>query len=50
MRLKLSATGRVTLPKSMRKKLGLRPGDEINIRIKGGEIYLTPKRRRAVND
>jgi AbrB family looped-hinge helix DNA binding protein len=46
METKISAKGQVVLPRSLRDKAGLRPGDALDARLEGGSIVLTPKRRR----
>jgi AbrB family looped-hinge helix DNA binding protein len=40
MRIKLSATGRVLLPASIRKDLGLKAGDVLQVTLKSGCIVL----------
>ena len=47
MQTKLSARGRVALPVSVRKKLGIRRGDLLDIRAYAGRIMLTPRRTRS---
>jgi AbrB family looped-hinge helix DNA binding protein len=42
MQTTLSSKGQVVLPGQIRRKLGLRSGDNLEIRIKNGEIILTP--------
>ncbi|HXO88617.1 MAG TPA: AbrB/MazE/SpoVT family DNA-binding domain-containing protein [Candidatus Acidoferrales bacterium] len=46
MKTKLSTKGQVVLPGSIRQKLGLQPGDELDASIRNGEITLRPKRKR----
>jgi AbrB family looped-hinge helix DNA binding protein len=46
METKISAKGQVVLPRTLRDKAGLRPGDALEARLEGGCIVLTPKRRR----
>lgn len=38
----LSGRGTVTLPADLRRKLGLRRGDVLAVRLAGGSIVLTP--------
>lgn len=40
MKVKVSASGRVTLPHSVRAALGLAPGSEVEIRVDRDEIVL----------
>jgi AbrB family looped-hinge helix DNA binding protein len=47
MQTKLSTKGQVVLPSSIRRRLGLRPGDALDARIDAGKIVLSPPRRRG---
>jgi|APSaa5957512622_1039677.scaffolds.fasta_scaffold38958_2 antitoxin PrlF len=42
---KLTSKGQLTLPKEIREKLGVRPGDVLEFVEEGGEFYI---RRRIV--
>ena len=46
MRTKVSPKGRVVLPASVRRKLGLRPGDSLDVKTSNGSVVLTPKKSR----
>jgi AbrB family looped-hinge helix DNA binding protein len=46
METKVSTKGQVVLPRALRDKAGLRPGDALEARLEGGSIVLTPKQRR----
>jgi len=46
METKISTKGQVVLPSRLREKLGLRPGDALDVKLEGGNIVLTPRRRR----
>ena len=35
------------LPKGIRRRMDLRPGDQFETRIEGGRIVLVPKKKRA---
>lgn len=35
--------GRVTIPKEIRDRLGIRPGDEVTVEVVDGEIQLRPE-------
>jgi len=48
MRTRISSKGQVVLPGPIRRKLGLQPGDQLDARIKGGDIVMTPLRVRTV--
>ena len=47
MTTKLSTTGQIVLPKGVRRRMDLRPGDQFETRIEGGRIVLVPKKKRA---
>jgi AbrB family looped-hinge helix DNA binding protein len=46
METKISTKGQVVLPSRLREKLGLRPGDALDVRLEGGAIVLRPRRAR----
>lgn len=41
--MRLSVKGQVTLPAPIREQLGLRPGVELDARIEGDSVRLTPR-------
>lgn len=47
METKVSTKGQVVLPAPVRRKLGLRPGDPLDIKAEAGRIVLTPRRTRS---
>lgn len=47
METKLSTKGQIVLPAPIRRKLGLRTGDRLDIEVIGGRILLIPRRRRS---
>jgi AbrB family looped-hinge helix DNA binding protein len=47
MRVNVLSRGRISLPASIREKLGLRPGQLLDARVEGGRITLTPRRTRS---
>ena len=47
MELSLSEEGRVTIPASMRRRLGIRIGGVVEVYERDGKIVISPKRRRA---
>ena len=47
METKVSTKGQVVLPSPIRRKLGLRTGDPLDVRVEGGRIVLTPRRTRS---
>jgi AbrB family looped-hinge helix DNA binding protein len=46
MQTRVSSKGQVVLPGSIRRKLGLRPGDTLDANVKSGQIVLTPRHSR----
>ena len=42
MRTKLSTKGQVVLPRQIRTRLGLRPGDNLDVEVEGDHILLRP--------
>ncbi len=39
----LTTDFRLTIPKSVRERLGLRPGQRLSVIVKGGAIHLVPQ-------
>jgi AbrB family looped-hinge helix DNA binding protein len=46
METKISTKGQVVLPGPLRAKLGLRPGDALDVNLEGDAIVLRPRRQR----
>lgn len=44
MQTRLSSKGQIVLPGSIRRQLGLAPGDSLDAEVSGGRVVLTPKR------
>lgn len=44
MRTKISTKGQIVLPSSIRRKLGLQPGDPLDAELDGDRIILIPRR------
>jgi len=47
MQTKLLDKGHVALPASIRRKLGVKTGDEFSADIKNGNIVLTPTKKKV---
>lgn len=47
MQTKVSTKGQVVLPGPIRRRLGLRPGDPLDVNREEGRIVLTPRRKRS---
>jgi AbrB family looped-hinge helix DNA binding protein len=45
-RLKVNENGRVVIPASFRKALGIKTGDEVVLRMEDDELRITTTRRR----
>ncbi len=43
---KISTKGQVVLPSQVRNRLGLQPGDPLDVQIEGERIVLVPRRKR----
>ena len=50
METRVSTKGQIVLPKPIRKRMGLRPGDPLDAKIESGRIVLTPRRTRSRKD
>ena len=42
--------GRVVIPASVRKQLGIKPGTELEVDVKEGGIVMKPKRKVSAKD
>jgi AbrB family looped-hinge helix DNA binding protein len=47
MRTRVSTKGQVVIPKTVREKLALRPGDPLETKIENDRIVLVPTRKRS---
>jgi len=45
-RVRVSHNGRVVIPASFRKALGIKVGDEVLLRIQDDELWITTQQRR----
>jgi AbrB family looped-hinge helix DNA binding protein len=50
MHVKLRDKGRITIPASIRKALGLRQGDQLQLSVERGAIVLRPERVVTAED
>lgn len=41
----ITSKGQVTIPQSIREKMGVRPGDKVRFREEGGQIRIVPVKR-----
>ena len=44
---KISTKGQVVLPSALRRRLGLQPGDPLEVKAEGNRIVLTPRKKRV---
>jgi len=47
-RAKVTSKGQITLPRAVRKRLGVGPGDSVVFKTKGNEVVVLPQRRTGV--
>ncbi len=47
MQTRISTKGQVVLPGPIRRRLGLRAGDPLDVKAEGDRIVLTPQRKRT---
>jgi AbrB family looped-hinge helix DNA binding protein len=47
MQTKISTKGQIVLPGPLRRRLGLQPGDPLDVNVEAGKIVLTPRRGRT---
>jgi AbrB family looped-hinge helix DNA binding protein len=45
-RMRVNANGRVVIPASYREALGIKPGDEVILRMEDGELRITTMKLR----
>jgi AbrB family looped-hinge helix DNA binding protein len=50
MKVILNKDGRITLPKSERERLGLRPGDSVEWRVCGDAVLISPVARGTLTE
>ncbi len=47
METKVSTKGQVVLPGPLRRRLGIRAGDPLDVSVETGRIVLTPRKKRS---
>lgn len=47
MQTKVSTKGQVVLPGPVRRKLGIEPGDPLEVKVENGHILLTPRKKQV---
>ena len=48
MQAKVSTKGQVVLPGPLRRRLGIREGDPLEVNVEAGSIVLTPRNKRTL--
>jgi len=46
IRLRINENGRVVIPAAFREELGIKPGDELTLRLEDGELRISTLRSR----
>jgi AbrB family looped-hinge helix DNA binding protein len=46
MQTKVSTKGQIVLPGPLRRRLGIRASDPLDVNVESGRIVLTPRRKR----
>ncbi len=49
-RARITSQGQITVPKAIRDRLALKPGDDVEFLDREGDIVLVPRRRRSILD
>ena len=44
--IKLSTNGQIVLAGAIRRRLGLQPGDSLDVKVQAGRVVLTPRKTR----
>ncbi len=47
--MKVTTNGRVTIPHDIRKQLGIQPGAEVEFRVEGSVVKMTPVRKARLH-
>lgn len=47
---RVTSKGQITVPKAVRERLGIQPGDELAFQIHGAHVEVVPTHRRRVAD
>lgn len=47
-RARITSQGQITVPKAIRDRLGVKPGDDLEFEQRGDEIVVIPRRRRSI--
>ncbi len=48
VKARVTSKGQITVPKAVRDRLGIRPGDELLFDIHGNRVEVIPRRRQSV--
>jgi len=47
---RVTSKAQITVPKAVRERLGIRPGDDLAFEIRGVHVEVVPTRRQRVTD
>jgi AbrB family looped-hinge helix DNA binding protein len=45
---KITSKGQITIPKEVRERLGVKPGDSLEFAFEGERLEVRPKKRRSI--
>ena len=45
---KITSKGQITIPKEVRERLGVKPGDSLEFSFEGERLEVRPKKRRSI--
>ncbi len=48
VKARLTSKGQITVPKAIRERLGVQPGDDLLFDIRGSRVQVIPRRRQGV--
>jgi antitoxin PrlF len=47
---KITSKGQITIPKEVRDRLGVKPGDSLEFAFEGDRLEVKPKKRRSIRE
>jgi AbrB family looped-hinge helix DNA binding protein len=50
IRARVTSKGQITVPKAVRERLGVKPGDSLEFEFTNGHLEVRPVRRRSISD
>lgn len=49
-RARVTSKGQITIPKEIRERLGVRPGDSLEFQFEGDRLEVRPVRRKSISE